>query len=105
MYFPECFAMKAGISATYFMNPARSLTEKSSTRYAFMGSSIAELDAGILDHLRPLGRFFFDDRGKFGRRVADRLEPKLVEFLAYLGHRPRLCGFGVDFVDDVLGRT
>src|SRR6266568_1466132 len=36
MYFPECFAMNAGISATYFLKPAKSFTEKSSTKYAFI---------------------------------------------------------------------
>src|SRR5665213_4324513 len=36
MYFPECFAMKAGISTMYFLKPAKSFTVKSSTRYAFM---------------------------------------------------------------------
>jgi hypothetical protein len=35
---------------------------------------VAEPDAGIPDHFCPFGRFFLDDRGKLGRRVADRLE-------------------------------
>jgi hypothetical protein len=36
MYFPECFAMNAGISAIYFLKPPKSFTDKSSTRYAFI---------------------------------------------------------------------
>src|SRR5271163_4135434 len=40
---------------------------------------VAELDAGILDDFCPFGRFFPDDRGKLGRRVADRFEAKFVE--------------------------
>src|SRR5260370_8093344 len=36
MYFPECFAMNAGISAMYFLNPPKSFTDKSSTKYAFI---------------------------------------------------------------------
>src|SRR5207248_11448765 len=39
MYFPECFAMNAGISATYFLKPPKSFTDKSSTRYAFIPAS------------------------------------------------------------------
>src|ERR1700686_2540800 len=36
MYFPECFAMNAGISAMYFLKPPKSFTDKSSTKYAFI---------------------------------------------------------------------
>src|SRR5882672_6274460 len=36
MYFPECFAMNAGISAMYFLKPPTSFTDKSSTKYAFI---------------------------------------------------------------------
>src|SRR6266853_258498 len=36
MYFPECFAMNAGISAMYFLKPPKSFTDRSSTKYAFI---------------------------------------------------------------------
>src|SRR5450631_2547173 len=36
MYFPECLAMYAGISAIYFLKPLKSFTDKSSTKYAFI---------------------------------------------------------------------
>src|SRR5215468_8275677 len=65
---------------------------------------IAELDAGILDHLGPLRRFFPDDRGKFGRRTADRLEAKFVELLAYLRQRQRLDRLAIQLFDDILWR-
>jgi hypothetical protein len=40
---------------------------------------VAKLDAGIPNHFCPFGRFFPDDGGKLGRRVADRREAKFVE--------------------------
>src|SRR3984893_6310781 len=43
MYFPECFAMNAGISAMYFLKPPKSFTDKSSTKYAFI-RYLANLD-------------------------------------------------------------
>src|ERR1700738_2291185 len=73
MYFPECFAMNAGISATYFLKPPKSFTDRSSTRYAFiflpresssdpfavrmvpvLGFSTAPSLAGLADNLRKV---------------------------------------------------
>jgi DNA-binding transcriptional LysR family regulator len=45
---------------------------------------VAELDAGVLDHLGPFGRFFFYDRGKLGRRVLNRGD--LIVDAAVAGH-------------------
>ena len=67
--------------------------------------SVAELDAGVLDHLGPLGRLFLDDRRKLGWRVADRLESKFVELLAHLRHRQGLDGLAVQFIQNILRRA
>src|SRR5665647_2075170 len=66
---------------------------------------IAELDAGILDHFCPLGRFFPDERGKLDRGVADRLEAKFVELPAQLRHRQGPDGFAVQFIQNILRRA
>jgi hypothetical protein len=73
--------------------------------WAWKAEPVAELDAGILDHFCPLGRFFLDDRGKLGRRVADRLEAKVVELLAHLRHRQGLDGLLVQSIQNILRRT
>src|SRR5258708_39669378 len=73
--------------------------------WAWKAELVAELDAGILDHVCPLGRFFLDDRGKLSRRVADRLEAKFVELPAHLRHRQGLDGFVVQFIQNILRRA
>ena len=47
---------------------------------------VGELDAGILDHFCPLGRFFLDDRGELSRRVADRLKAKITVTVHLIAH-------------------
>src|SRR6202022_1735070 len=73
--------------------------------WAWKVELVAELDAGILDHFCPLGRFFLDDRGKLSRRVADWFETKFVELLAQLRHRQGLDGFAVQFIQNILRRA
>jgi hypothetical protein len=63
---------------------------------------VAELDAGIPDDFCPFGRFFPDDRGKLGRRVADDFEAESIELLAHLRHRQDLDGLIVQFIQNVL---
>src|SRR5258708_17437730 len=53
---------------------------------AWKAELVAELDAGILDHFCPLGRFFLDDGGKLVRRVADPLPAQFSELLVHLPH-------------------
>src|ERR1035437_3101510 len=84
MYFPECFAMNAGISAMYFLKPPKSFTDKPSTKYAFIPylanlhqTSARDQSAPMAFHqLRsprpPAGT---DPRGSGWRRPERRREP------------------------------
>src|ERR1700692_2782420 len=70
--------------ATAWQSDRRLRVDSLPTCWAWKAELVAELDAGILDLFCPLGRFFLDDCGKLGRRVADRLEGNVVELFAQL---------------------
>jgi hypothetical protein len=56
--------------------------------------SVAELDAGVLDHLGPFGHLLPDDRRKLGWRVADRFEwpVRIIGLRRLRGQQHKQCG-------------
>src|ERR1700689_5424999 len=62
------------------------------------GGLVACLDAGALDHRRPMGNLGPHHGVEFGGRTADDVEPKLSQALAHVRQRQRTYGVVVDLV-------
>src|ERR1700704_4637878 len=85
MYFPECFAMNAGISAMYFLKPPKSFTDRSSTKYAFIPylahqhQLVGRIGAeGVIRRFKSVLRLHSRRSFGIGRRIAQgasALEP------------------------------
>src|SRR6266536_5361025 len=84
MYFPECFAMNAGISAMYFLKPPKSFTDKSSTKYRGLAEILAldQSDASEIEQVRapaaarqPHRQLRSEQQEYRGHRQRDGAEP------------------------------